>query len=257
MTERMNIRRMQMPEKVPESATFDPETDITAKDWQNITEQFARARERGRSASEPYYPARFAESIHTLDPAKIIIHENDIRIIATKLEEHREAGGHDFSFYALRLRTLADKNPMLRKEDWEKMQRSLDELRTHAINDEDFWWDFAESAAIMHALDPNQPLLTEDDWKGMAITLNSFRLNQDWQSFVSVAASLKVLNPIADLVTEEDWKNLRAYLKDRKQRPIDEDFVNVMADLKVLAPRPKGEMDQVFRAMPETGDLPQ
>src|SRR4051812_35626324 len=106
MTERMNIRRMQMPEKVPESATFGPETDITAKDWQNITEQFARARERERSASEPRFPLRFAQSIYTLDPAKITIQENDVRVMTEKMGERREGGGFNFSFYALGLRTL-------------------------------------------------------------------------------------------------------------------------------------------------------
>jgi hypothetical protein len=54
MNERLNIRRMQMPEQDKESATFDVDKDITEQDWNHMVQKLTQARRRDGERSFPY-----------------------------------------------------------------------------------------------------------------------------------------------------------------------------------------------------------
>src|SRR3989344_5989354 len=65
MTERLNIRRMQMPEREHSGETFDPKKEITPENWKQIQE--------GMDSRDDLVRIRWAAEVLAIDPKQRIV----------------------------------------------------------------------------------------------------------------------------------------------------------------------------------------
>ena len=198
---------------------FDPETEITASDWQALEDY--------RNSYEPGLLA-LAEDMKILKPdkaAQLNIDGLAWQRMKQKLEKDRKNGLWSFfAEHATSMKILQpDKVAELKIDDpaWQGMKRELENERGRGI-----WRDFAFQATSMKILQPDKAAeLNIDDqaWQGMKQQLERYRNEEEWPNFAYQAMCMKILAADKVEVTDQGLEITmhppESFKSEKKPRP--------------------------------------
>lgn len=229
MTERLNIRRMQVLESAETERTFDLEKDITSKDWEAIERYRDGLVPRNESTLEHdkatrlqldlgilgrkiYFPGKGYEEIHMLHMMAPISNEWSALLRGAVL-----------------LRMTKGKEDKISDDEWEKIEKHLDAIRTGQLISH-----VEEIAALAHIVEPGRLTLADTDKRMRDGIIESGRNRGLNEGFTEIVASERILGRSIAL-TPEDWKQMRHALDARRKMKHWELFTHLAAQLAVIA----------------------
>lgn len=206
--DRVNIHELTIEDPEQQSELpFDPERDITPKDWEVMESAISRA--------ENWHDfSAIAMRMKILDPQvkhEFYREERQRTGMEKELEYLRtnNNGGSwiSFSAHAMAMKILnPEANADLNDTDWKNMKDQLAEWKGIGS------WDyFGPMAMRMKILNPKIDLgLDRSAWQGMKDELHSRKAKDHIGVFSSLAMSMKILDPNQDLeIDQTDWQNMK------------------------------------------------
>jgi hypothetical protein len=200
MNERLNIRRMQVPESREKlDLPFVPMRDIAERDWVEL--RHARIGSTKRDTMDATF------KLHVLNPALDLLID----------EEEYEKVWHMGSFQGnISLHSLAKVRTVFPDQDTRpidgSMEQQLDLVHRIAEGDDD-WARFAEEVVDFRLVFPEEPIpVTNADFDKVYQWREEFR--NDSPNFARISAHMRVAFPDKDLgISAHDWKNMRSTMK--------------------------------------------
>jgi len=276
MNERLNIRRMQVPEKSEaEEMPFDPMRDITAADWNDIVKSYDSAEGTLHDSIMLRSCAQF------LNPSLSIVFrdldDEEWRIVGHDLITFRERKNWTSFFESrmfIRQIDLA-RAPTITHEEHQKARHEL--LRLCNI---EHWSSAATLAQALklNSYSPEKERLVSPHMDGMRTTAENLKGGAPGD-FAHIAATIKILDPAREIpLSQADWHKLKQSLDNLRQNKDWPTFCKFARDLYILAgdievsdahavqtltvhPRKKGRgkaaLSEQTRPMPESPSLPQ
>jgi hypothetical protein len=255
MNERLNIRRMQVPEmEDKEDMPFDPEKDITLRDWKQIGERFEELRRvlSEQGTRDDYFESRanqelfsMAGAIAQIDPRKL----EDLHLTRDEFEKGTNILERSFDHGHSHRGNLYAAFPEYRdeirfsNEDFEKRKSYIYEDGRCRIYP---WWevDFGNVLCLARMRPKEICGIFEEETtrsnSGWAVTREYIRSGArdsddsvGWYS-AKVLATAKLLfgKTIDDMVKPGDWKDLRKMLHKRDKW---EPYLTTALQLKIVA----------------------
>jgi hypothetical protein len=240
MTERLNVRRMQVPERSESRIIpFDPEKEVTEEDW-GIIEGFRSGYlERGEWREF----LNVASSIKILDPDKCpplsdktlqAIYESELAPYEQDLrKEYFE------NLYRLKLIDPSQTGPNLSQTEKEVLHSYVEADRESTHSDRQSWDYFVHIAAKACVLDPGYiPDIPRDDRIGITKRLEELRRLDSLDGWIGLASSLRIILPnfTTDVVISPgEWDEIKEWYHDNKTTPSRKRMLYKAAQLKILA----------------------
>jgi len=231
MNERLNIRRMQVPEAGKDFPTFDPEEDISARDWRAISAFCSNSigsKERLERWRLPhlFYPAML------LKPDLPVL--KDSRGMHLKLVMDVPFSMNEWTNYleSVAFNKATGNDTGISREDW----RELREEYIVGLRDGDVINHMAHAIALAYTVDNSVSLLVDGDAEDMQEQLEEYRRSVVmWDAVAEIAADMRVLGIAYPPFSKTEWQNMRSYLEGRRQNNQWEDFLQQAAAMKILA----------------------
>jgi hypothetical protein len=222
MNERMNIRRMQVPERQNDDLEFDPNRDITEEKWKQIEEEFQNELktverwlghpESSRDLNSVGGLACEAISLQILGKPTPISEDvlHDMENLAERANTKSKTI-YDTALFAF-LKTQGMK-PQISDALWKRFR----ERAKFVVHGGDNFADGDVRYVIDSALiDPTKLAFDDEDIAATTQEMESQRAKGDaysFSKFAHLAVLLKILRPGALKLTKKDWNGMRSYLE--------------------------------------------
>jgi hypothetical protein len=242
MNERLNIRRLQVPEMVDENRPFDSEKEITAEKWAQIEAglQEARAGTEWKIQSKLH---RYAANMRILRSGDLSLDSKDWSQIEDTLDNQRKGyvdgvkkSGESFLDTLFCVKVL-DPSRNFSESDLDKLRENIQECR------KGYFGSLIDGVAHLHVIVPEEDVLNSEDWEIMQRTLNDVRekmLRAPWSSvhprtwsFVSLVSDMRLIRPELNRLTSDDWKLIRYDFRNSNMDIAEE--LEYMAMMKIAA----------------------
>ena len=250
MNERMNIRRMQVPDREEaKDIPFDPKKEVTTEDW-GIIEGFQSGYMERRDWKNFL---NFTPWIKVLDPQRCppISEETFDAICQSELEPYEQDMPKEYFENLYRLKVLDPARAgTLSDTEKEVLQRYVEADREATHKDRQSWDYFVHIAAKARVLDPSYvPDIPKSDWIGIAKRLDELRRADTWNGWMALAASARVILPnfSTDLaISPEQWDEMKQWYHDNKTSAGRKRMLYQAAQMKMLAAEEFKVTDQGF-----------
>jgi len=244
MNERLNIRRMQLPEKgMEQNKYFDERRDITPELWKLIDAYVPLLEVRMTTEPDRFIDeyTKFLVNLSILGHSHTEVPDTYWKKLALHLLHLRtDKSQDDLFWFAARAHLLdpihAHELTLLDAKEWKEIKILLDESR---VGGEGFV--IAKKAVDMTILG-KPPELSEEDWKSMHESYETALARSKWDTsdlsalerLIAFAANMKLLDQEkAPVLSDEEWTIMKKELESASTVP--ETFVQLAASIKILA----------------------
>ena len=222
MNERMNIRRMQAPERKTDPA-FDAKRDISERDWERIFQRITFDFDKITP------PTDMVAAVKLLNP-KYPYELDDLK--RDKLREH-VSNDRVGSYQHKALMKCID-SKLAEKPSAALFKEMEDRMASEASSGSyvGLFSTVLESYLILH--NTHQFALSNEVKQGIEAELAKHRAMKRWTLFLRLAAVYRLAcgEPV---ITEEDWVALRADLAEERRKNNSHDFTMLARDQQILA----------------------
>jgi len=230
MNERMNIRRMQIPEKPELEWGSDPRRLITEEEWNAIAEDF-----RTRGSTSWGRVLTEAATMKLLDEKRMRkFSDSNWAAVEESLQSSRDNEGW-FGFF----RDLADINLIdeeFQTEAWidNNWEHGLSQVGKYCkIQD---WRTAALLAEALKILRPRERVVTAEQLTEIEEDFEDARAKKDWPRAALLAAAIKLVEPSrTPTFTDKEWQGLYASLEEGRKSRDWLQVANRVRDMYILA----------------------
>ena len=230
MTERLNIRRMQVPEReTREEMAFDPRIDMSAEDWRYVRTGEQLVDSLDESEQKWQAPA-FNLHLAILAPNEPYLAKGKWnRLAPWALEFKAERNWEHFLWTIAGMKLMGYEQAHITSADRDSIQKRFEQSLTN---------DFSQGLSLGYAADvriisPDQPLTIEESGRKILVSLaEDARRQGNWSSFGIHAANLRLIGENIT-VSKEEWKILRAELRSLRDSDAP-GFVELASSMRIL-----------------------
>ena len=229
MNERLNIRRMQVPESKPQESVFDPARDITPLDWLQIDAHCKERIDGTDSSMRMEVPVAFFP-VAILDPDREILRHNG-KPLSLRIDLARNLGDWRRFLKSAAFNTIMGEKADVSFEDWQHVREYVDGLYRGTVFDA-----MADAAAWGKIIDPSKARVSNLDHGRFLDKLNRDRSAVVmWDNVARVASDMKILGLDFSAFTKVEWERMHEYLDDLRANAQWQDFLDLAAAMKILA----------------------
>jgi hypothetical protein len=234
MNERLNIRRMQVPESRKDTETFDVKKDFTPTDWRAMEEAAVKL----SPPSMGMAGLTLLSHVRILDPKRPFpLSENQWEDIVWDVEKDRDAGRtYFFAMKAACVRLIEPDHPFgVRPEELEKLiksgMNSTNEISALGL------------AFAMKLLVSDADVSFVEKWREeIPKQAQAYYERGDWPRFMKIAAFARILHLDTDIpkLTVDQWKMVRYEFFDkriamREHEGSSPQFAELASNMKIMA----------------------